>query len=81
MKERQKKVFEIIRQIVDREPSCEIYEHTDLKGDLWMDSLDSFELKMELEKEFQISIPDDMNDKFETVQDILDYLEQALPKT
>jgi acyl carrier protein len=42
--------------------------------DLGADSLDTVELVMEFEKEFNIDIPDEDAEKLRTVGDALDYL-------
>jgi acyl carrier protein len=42
---------------------------------LGADSLDTVELIMELEKEFNISIPDDQAEKIATVGDAIAYIE------
>ena len=44
-------------------------------GDLGADSLDTVELIMELEKEFNLSIPDDQGEKKATVGDAIAYIE------
>ena len=46
-------------------------------GDLGADSLDTVELITELEKEFNISIPDDQAEKIATVGDAIAYIENA----
>ena len=43
-----------------------------LIDDLGMDSLDFIEFIMELETEFEISIPDDLAENIETIQDVVD---------
>ena len=45
-------------------------------ADLNADSLDTVELIMEFEKEFNISIPDDETQNINTVQDVIDYIEK-----
>ena len=45
-------------------------------GDLGADSLDTVELIMEFEKEFNISIPDDQAEKITTVGDAVSYIEE-----
>ena len=45
-------------------------------NDLGADSLDTVELIMEFEKEFNISIPDDQAEKISTVGDAITYVEQ-----
>ena len=47
-------------------------------GDLGADSLDTVELIMELEKEFNLSIPDDQAEKISTVGDALKYIEENI---
>ena len=44
-------------------------------NDLGADSLDTVELIMELEKEFNITIPDDQAEKIATVGDVIAYVE------
>ena len=45
-------------------------------ADVGIDSLDVFELVMEFEKEFFISIPDEDTHSFATVADAIDYVEK-----
>ena len=45
--------------------------------DLGADSLDTVELIMELEKEFDISIPDAETEKIQTVGDAVSFIEAA----
>ncbi len=47
-------------------------------NDLGADSLDTVELIMEFEKEFDISIPDEDAEKIQTVGDVTSYLESKL---
>ncbi len=44
-------------------------------NDLGADSLDTVELIMEFEKEFNLSIPDEEAEKIETVGDAVQYIE------
>jgi acyl carrier protein len=48
--------------------------------DLGADSLDIVELVMELEEEFEITIPDDQAEKIKTVGEAIDYIERELGK-
>lgn len=48
--------------------------------DLGADSLDQVELIMAMEEEFDISIPDEDAEKIATVQDAVDYINNALKK-
>ena len=45
--------------------------------DLGADSLDTVELVMELEEEFDINIPDDAAEKIETVGQAINFIETA----
>ena len=45
-------------------------------NDLGADSLDTVELIMEFEKEFDVTIPDEDAEKISTVGDAVDYLNQ-----
>lgn len=45
--------------------------------DLGADSLDTVDLIMEFEKEFDIKIPDDQAEKIQTVGDAIAYIEAA----
>lgn len=45
-------------------------------NDLGADSLDTVELIMELEKEFEISIPDEEAEKIQTVGEAVSYVEK-----
>lgn len=47
-------------------------------NDLGADSLDTVELIMEFEKEFNLSIPDEDAEKIETVGDAINYIEDHL---
>ena len=45
-------------------------------NDLGADSLDTVELIMEFEKEFNIAIPDDQAEKIQTVAQAIEYIEE-----
>ncbi len=49
---------------------------TSFVNDLGADSLDTVELVMELEEEFDITIPDDAAEKIQTVGQAVTYIEQ-----
>lgn len=53
----------------------EVTDKADFKGDLGMDSLDCFELIIEVEKEFAISIPDDEAEKVSCLSDCVELVE------
>jgi acyl carrier protein len=48
--------------------------------DLGADSLDTVELVMALEEEFECEIPDEDAEKIQTVQQAIDYVNAHLPK-
>lgn len=52
----------------------EVTNEASFTNDLGADSLDTVELIMEFEKEFDISIPDEDAEKIETVGDAISYL-------
>ena len=53
----------------------EVKTEATFNNDLGADSLDTVELIMELEKEFNITIPDDQAEKIATVGDAIAYVE------
>lgn len=54
----------------------EVTDSASFTNDLGADSLDTVELIMEFEKEFNISIPDDQAEKISSVGDAVAYVEQ-----
>jgi acyl carrier protein len=52
-----------------------ISRETSFVNDLGADSLDTVELVMELEEEFDINIPDDAAEKIQTVGQAIEYVE------
>lgn len=54
----------------------EVTNEASFTNDLGADSLDTVELIMEFEKEFDISIPDEQAEKIQTVGDAISYLEE-----
>ena len=54
----------------------EVTAEASFTNDLGADSLDTVELIMEFEKEFNISIPDEQAENIATVGDSVSYLEQ-----
>jgi acyl carrier protein len=55
--------------------AAEVTSEASFANDLGADSLDTVELIMEFEKEFNISIPDEAAEKIVTVGDAIAYLE------
>lgn len=54
----------------------EVTNEASFTNDLGADSLDTVELIMEFEKEFNISIPDDQAEKIGTVGNAVSYIEE-----
>ena len=54
----------------------EVTPEASFTNDLGADSLDTVELIMEFEKEFDISIPDEEAEKIATVGDAIKYIEE-----
>jgi len=52
----------------------EVIPAASFTNDLGADSLDTVELIMEFEKEFNIAIPDEQAEKISTVGDAIDYI-------
>ena len=67
------KVIEIISEQMGVEKS-EIRRETSFINDLNADSLDTVELVMEFEDEFDVSIPDEEAEKIQTVGAAIDYV-------
>lgn len=53
----------------------EVTNEASFTNDLGADSLDTVELIMEFEKEFNVTIPDDQAEKITTVGDAVSYIE------
>ena len=54
---------------------AEVTSEASFTNDLGADSLDTVELIMEFEREFDIQIPDDQAEKIETVGQAINYIE------
>lgn len=69
------KVVSIIVDKLGVEES-EVSNEASFTNDLGADSLDTVELIMEFEKEFNIAIPDDQAENIQTVGDAISYIEE-----
>jgi acyl carrier protein len=70
-----------VKSIIVEKLSVEENEVTNaasFTNDLGADSLDTVELIMEFEKEFNVSIPDEEAEKIATVGDAIAYLEKVV---
>lgn len=79
MSEIAQKVKQIIIEKLGVEES-EVTPEASFTNDLGADSLDTVELIMEFEKEFNLSIPDDQAENIATVGHAIAYLEQNVKK-
>jgi len=75
MSEIKSKVVSIIVDKLGVDES-EVTNEASFTNDLGADSLDTVELIMEFEKEFNIAIPDDQAEKIQTVGDAISYIEE-----
>ncbi len=71
--------FERVQDIVSEQLGVDkekISPETSFVNDLGADSLDTVELVMELEEEFDINIPDDAAEKIQTVGQAVEYIDE-----
>ncbi len=73
------KVIEIVSEQMGVDKS-EITRETSFINDLNADSLDTVELVMEFEDEFDLSIPDEEAEKIQTVGAAIDYIVEIMKK-
>ena len=74
-------VFDKIKQIIVDQLNCDEEDITmeiNLMKDLEADSLDAVEIIMAIEDEYGIEIPDEDAEKFQTVADIVKYVEDKI---
>ena len=75
MSEIQEKVVKIIVDKLGVKES-EVTPEATFTGDLGADSLDTGELVMEFEKAFGVQVADEDAEKFQTVGDVITYIEE-----
>lgn len=78
-----KVTFEELRDLLVEKLNVEkdsITENAHFVNDLGIDSLEQVDLMMELEKRYQISIPDEDLEKLSDVRGLLNYLNEKLAK-
>ena len=76
LEEVQAKVVKIISEQLGKDES-EISMSSNFIEDLDADSLDTVELVMALEEEFEVDIPDEAAEKITTVQSAVDFITEA----
>jgi acyl carrier protein len=77
--EKNKALVDKVKQIIAEQLGVEEAEVTlssSFVDDLGADSLDTVELVMALEENFDLEIPDEAAEKIRTVQDAIDYIEK-----
>lgn len=72
----EQRVIDIVAEQLGVEKD-KITRDTHFVNDLGADSLDTVELVMELEEEFNISIPEDSAEKIQRVGEAITFIEQA----
>jgi acyl carrier protein len=73
----EEKVIQVVSEQMSVDKS-EISRNTSFVNDLNADSLDTVELVMELEDEFDLTIPDEEAEKLKTVGEAIDYIQKHL---
>jgi acyl carrier protein len=74
-----KELVEKVKQIISEQlgvEEAEVTPSSSFVDDLGADSLDTVELVMALEENFDLEIPDEAAEKIRTVQDAIDYIEK-----
>lgn len=73
----EQKVFQIVSEQMSVDVG-ELSRDTSFGNDLNADSLDTVELVMELEDEFDMTIPDDDAEKLKTIGEAVDFINKSL---
>lgn len=74
-------IFDKIKEIIAEQLGVEedvVTMDTNLMKDLEADSLDAVEIIMAIEDEYDIEVPDEDAEKFQTVTDIVKYVEDNM---
>ena len=71
------KVIDIVAEQMGIDKS-EISRETSFTNDLNADSLDTVELVMEFEDEFETSIPDEQAEKIQTIGQAIEFIKQSI---
>ena len=73
-----------VKRLIAEQLKSELKDVTDeasLMDDLGADSLDTVELVMALEEEFETEIPDEDAERIATVKQVIDYIKDQLSNT
>ncbi len=71
------KVIKIVGEQMGQDNTAEITLETSFVHDLNADSLDTVELVMKFEDEFELSIPDEEAEKIQTVGQAVEYISKS----
>ena len=74
-------IFDKIKDIIIEQlqvDEADVTMDTNLMKDLSADSLDAVEIIMAIEDEYDIEIPDEDAERFQTIGDIVSYVEKAI---
>ena len=77
-------IEERVKRLIAEQLKSELKDVTDeasLMDDLGADSLDTVELVMALEEEFETEIPDEDAERIATVKQVIDYIKDQLSNT
>nr|YP_010619301.1 Acyl carrier protein [Amplisiphonia pacifica]WAX03314.1 Acyl carrier protein [Amplisiphonia pacifica] len=81
LNEKDSKIFETVRNIVAQQLGVDrqlVTLEANFANDLGADSLDTVELVMAIEEEFDIEIPDEDAEKIATLNQAVTFIEQAV---
>lgn len=81
VQEKDSKIFETVRNIVAQQLGVDkqlVTLEANFANDLGADSLDTVELVMAIEEEFDIEIPDEDAEKIATLSQAVQFIEQAV---
>ncbi len=65
----------VLREIMC-DDNLEVTEESSLMDDIGVDSLEAMELLMDLESEFEITLPEKGAEELVTVKDVIDFIEE-----
>lgn len=77
-------IEERVKRLIAEQLKSELKDVTDeasLMDDLGADSLDTVELVMALEEEFETEIPDEDAERIATVKQVIDYIKDRIANT
>nr|YP_010330389.1 acyl carrier protein [Rhodella violacea]UNJ18105.1 acyl carrier protein [Rhodella violacea] len=79
----EQEIFEKVQKIVAQQlgvDPAQVTKQANFANDLGADSLDTVELVMGIEEEFEIEIPDEMAEKIATLEQAVDFIKSKTAK-